>query len=153
MIKIRKSKTADTRTCDFKNVSKETLFESSVQHVEDVIKGMEFFIEKMEYAMGTHDNDKFDDIDGFYRDFVNGFETTEWWDNHRKITRHHLLVPDGIPEDVDLIDVMEMIVDCVMAGMGRAGYVYDLEIEPDVLMKAFNNTIKKLKEEVVVVEK
>jgi hypothetical protein len=150
MIKIKKSKTADTRTCDVSKVSKETLLESSAQHIRDVSQGMGFFIDMMEDAITTHDYDKFNDIDGFYRDFKNGFKTTDWWDNHRKINRHHLLVPDGVPEDVNLIDVMEMIVDCVMAGMGRTGYVYNLDIEPDVLMKAFNNTVEKLRKEVVV---
>jgi len=36
MIVIRKSETADTRTCDFANVTKETLLKSSVQHIGDV---------------------------------------------------------------------------------------------------------------------
>lgn len=36
MIRITMSQTADTRTCDFANVSKETLYASSVQHIGDV---------------------------------------------------------------------------------------------------------------------
>ena len=43
-----------------------------------------------------------------------------------------------------------MIVDCVMAGMGRSGSVYPLAIPPDVLMAAFQNTVELLKREVVV---
>lgn len=43
-----------------------------------------------------------------------------------------------------------MIVDCVMAGMARAGEVYPLDIDPDVLMRAFNNTADLLKENIVV---
>jgi len=45
-----------------------------------------------------HDLDKISDIDGFHRDFLTGFKQTEWWDAHRKINRHHLLQPDGVPK-------------------------------------------------------
>ncbi|MCI5163837.1 MAG: hypothetical protein D3917_17850 [Candidatus Electrothrix sp. AX5] len=86
------------------------------------------------------------DLDGFHRDF----KQTEWWDNHRKIARHHLLSEDGIPDDVNLVDVLDMITDCVMAGMGRAGSVYPLEIAPEMLMKSFQNTVELLKAEIVV---
>ena len=152
MIEIRKSKTADTRTCDFANVSKDTLRESSLQHIEDIRKGMAFFGVLLAQAALCHDADKLGGLDQFHRDFVGGFKTTEWWDNHRRITRHHLLAADGVPEDVNLIDVLEMVVDCVMAGMGRAGQVYPLDIKPEVLKKAFDNTAKLLEREVVVVE-
>ena len=43
MIKINKSKTADTRTCDFTKVSRETLLLSTLQHLRDVNQGFEFF--------------------------------------------------------------------------------------------------------------
>ena len=74
---------------------------------------------------------------------------TEWWDNHRKVNRHHLLQEDGVPEDVNLIDVMEFIVDCVMAGMARSGSVYPLELDTKVLEKAFTNTVELLKGQIV----
>jgi hypothetical protein len=61
-----------------------------------------------------------------------------------------LLEPDGVPEDVNLIDVLDMITDCVMAGMGRTGTVYPLNIPPEVLMKAFQNTVELLKSQIVV---
>lgn len=152
MIQIKKSPTADTRTCDFANTSKETLLASSRQHIVDVRNGLEFFIGKTIEAMNVHDHDKISDIDGFHRDFVTGFVKTEWWDKHRKINRHHLMQADGVPEDVNLIDVLDMIADCVMAGMARSGSVYPLNLDPDVLMRAFQNTIEMLKANVEVVE-
>ena len=152
MIKIQKSKTADTRTCDWSKVTKEQLRDSSLQHINDVAKGAIFFAEMMERAATVHDKDKLTGIDHFHADFITGFKDTGWWDNHRKITRHHLLQEDGVPRDVNLIDVLEMIVDCVMAGMGRAGSVYPLNIDPAVLMAAFNNTVDLLKGQVVVEE-
>jgi hypothetical protein len=112
---------------------------------------LEFFGMKLLDAMIDHDFDKISDIDGFHRDFLTGFAQTEWWDKHRKLNRHHLLQADGVPEDVNLIDVLDMIADCVMAGMARTGSVYPLNIPPEVLMKAFQNTVELLKAQVEVI--
>jgi len=151
MILIHKSPTADTRTCDFANTSKETLLASSYQHIADVREAIFFMQDKLLEAAEVHDHDKIGDIDGFHRDFVTGFKQTEWWDKHRKVNRHHLLQADGVPADVNLIDVLDMICDCVMAGMARSGSVYPLEIDDNVLRKAFDNTVELLKVNVEVV--
>lgn len=152
MIAIRKSPTADTRTCDFTKVSKETLLASSVQHIRDVGMGLGFFSDLLLGAAARHDYDKLTDIDGFHADFVTGFKEHGWWDQHRKLNRHHLLQADGVPEDVNLIDVLDMISDCVMAGMARSGSVYHLEITEEVLRRAFYNTVDLLQSQVVVKE-
>lgn len=151
MIFIRQSKTADTRSCDFANVSKQTLLESSSQHIGDVQQALAFFGHELALTAMRHDRDKITDIDGFHRDFVTGFKQTEWWDKHRQLNRHHLLNADGVRDDVNLIDVLDMIADCVMAGMARTGSVYPLNIDPAVLMKAFENTVEQLKAQVDVV--
>lgn len=152
MIPITKSATADTRTCDFANTTKETLLASSRTHIGDVVKAMSYFSGKIFEAAGEHDYDKLTAIDGFHEDFVTGFKQTGWWDNHRKIHRHHLAQEDGVPEDVNLLDVLEYIADCVMAGMARSGSVYDLAMPPELLKRAFKNTVELLKAQVVVVE-
>ena len=149
-ITIHKSPTADTRTCDFANTSKETLLASSVQHIQDVGAAMGFFGILLCEQAEQHDFDKLSDIDGFHRDFLTGFQQTEWWDNHRKVNRHHLMQADGVPQDVNLIDVLDMIADCVMAGMARSGSVYPLELPNDVLVRAFQNTVELLKAQIVV---
>lgn len=152
MITIEKSATADTRTCDYTQVTKETLLKSSVQHIEDVQEALRFFMGKLLDAATNHDPDKISDIDGFHRDFVTGFKQTTWWDEHRRLNRHHLQQEDGIPADVNLIDVLDFIADCVMAGMGRSGSVYPLQLPPELLERAFQNTVMMLKNEVVVKE-
>lgn len=152
MITIEKSSTADTRTCDFTKVTKQQLLESSVQHINDVRQALNYFKQKLEEASDNHDPDKIDDISGFHRDFVTGFKQTTWWDAHRKLNRHHLTQDDGIPEDVNLIDVLDFIADCVMAGMGRSGSVYPLKLKSELLERAFQNTVGMLKSQVVVVE-
>ena len=150
MIVISKSQTADTRTCDFANVSKYTLSKSSVRHIADVVKALEFFKEQLEKASCVHDYDKLTEIDKFHADFITGFKQTGWWDNHRKIHRHHIDKPDGVPSDVNLLDVLEHIADCVMAGMARSGSVYELKLDDALLQNAFKNTVELLKQNVQV---
>ncbi|MES2367086.1 MAG: hypothetical protein V4563_14515 [Pseudomonadota bacterium] len=152
MITIQKSKTADTRTCDFANTTKETLLDSSRQHIGDIVKAIAFFQSYLTEAAGRHDYDKLTAIDWFHADFITGFKETGWYDNHRKIHRHHLDKPDGVPEDVNLLDVLEHISDCVMAGMGRSGSVYELKLPDELLQKAFRNTVELLKAQVIVKE-
>lgn len=150
MIKIKKSLTADTRSCDWSKVTKEQLLESSKQHIDDVKKGMDLFKNMIDDATKNHDFDKISNIDGFYSDFITGFKSTIWFEEHQKINRHHLLNEKGIPENINLIDVLEMITDCVMAGMGRTGHVYPLEIPPVLLKQAFDNTVELIKSKVIV---
>lgn len=150
MIEIQKSETADTRTCDFANTSKDVLLASSQQHIRDVVKALAFFSGRIIEAAGAHDYDKLTGIDWFHSDFITGFKETGWWDNHRKIHRHHLAQEDGIPENVNLLDVLEYIADCVMAGMARSSSPYDPKLDNAVIQRAFQNTVELLKSQVVV---
>jgi hypothetical protein len=150
MITIKPSQTADTRTCDFANTTKEVLLDSSLQHIGDVVKAMAFFSSRITQASGEHDYDKLTKIDWFHSDFVTGFKETGWWDNHRKIHRHHIDHADGVPKDVNLLDVLEHIADCVMAGMARSGSVYELKLSDELLQRAFKNTVELLKSQVLI---
>jgi hypothetical protein len=152
VILIGKSQTADTRSCDFANVSRETLLASSKQHIADVQLALRFFGQMLERQAVVHDFDKVSDIDGFHADFVTGFKQTGWWERHRGLNRHHLGQIDGVPLDVTLIDVLDFIADCVMAGMARTGSVYPLNLPADLLERAFQNTVELLKREVFVQE-
>ena len=150
MITIKKSATADTRTCDFSQVTKEQLYASSKQHIGEVTLGIEFFKCLLDEAKFYHDFDKLTGIDSFHEDFLTGFERRKWRDNHLKISRHHLGQDDGVPSNVNLIDVLEMIVDCVMAGMGRRGSLYPFNLNPNILTRAFDNTVDLLKSQIIV---
>ncbi len=152
MIRIRTSPTADTRTCDVTTVSKPQLLRSSALHINDVCQALQFFRDQIAYAAHVHDYDKIADIDSFYADFQTKFAQTAWWDRHLKLNRHHLNAPDGVRDDVNLIDVLDFIADCVMAGMARSGSVYPLELPPGVLERAFQNTVAMLKAQVVVLD-
>lgn len=155
MIEIRKSQTADTRSCNFADVSKETLLTSSHQHINDVRIALSFFGEQIAHLARIHDHDKISDIDSFHHDFIRGFKEpyTTWWARHRQIhNRHHLNMADGVRDNVNLLDVLDHIADCVMAGMARTGEVFPLKLSPELLEKAFQNTVKLLKENVKVIE-
>ncbi len=149
-IVIHPSPTADTRTCDYTKVTQQQLLDSSVQHIADVRRGLAFFQSEIAEAATRHDEDKITDIAGFHSDFKTGFAETGWWERHRKLNRHHLTQDDGVPSDVNLIDVLDFIADCVMAGMARSGGIRPLDLSPDVLMRAFRNTASLLADVVVV---
>ena len=150
MIIINKSETANSRTCDYKSVSKETLRNSTLSHIKDVEKTMQFFTNLMSTQASVHDSHKLYTIDWFYETFKSGFENKDWYNDHKKNTRHHLKDNQYLKEDVNLVDVFEYICDCVCAGLARSGTVYDLNIDEKILIKAFNNTVEILKKNITI---
>ena len=52
-IYIKKSQNADTRTCDWSKVTKETLLSDSKQHISDVKQGMRKLSVQQENEHGT----------------------------------------------------------------------------------------------------
>lgn len=151
-IYIRKSPTADTRTCDFTKVSEEQLEYSSFQHIADVQAAINLFKDLLTNAAINHDRTKITDIQQFHADFITGFKQQIWYEMHKSTERHHISVPEGRRDDINLIDVLEHIADCVMAGKARSGLVSPLELPDDVLQKAFANTWKMLADAVEVKE-
>lgn len=153
MIDVRKSNNADTRTADA-DVTKEMLLNDTKSHINDVINGCNFISEKILEQAQNHDHTKIEYIDEFYNDFITRkedgeFKKLDWWNRHLT-ERHHL--NDSVPNDVNLIDVIEMVVDCCMAGMARSGYIYDIEIDEQVLKDAVKNTQKMIIEQINLVE-
>ena len=151
MIKIKKSYNADSRTA-VGDVSKEELLKSSVQHIGDVQKALAFFVGKLVEAGAIHDHTKLSGIDDFYHSFSrkltgDAFKAEKWFQSHLK-ERHHL--NDRCPEDVTLIDVLELISDITMAGMARSGKIYDDTLDPEILVRAYKNTIALLVQQIEV---
>jgi hypothetical protein len=150
LIKIKKSPTADSRTCNTDEVSKKQLLASTELHLSDIKAGFAFFIEKMKWQADYHDQSKLTHIDDFYRNFKTKFKERDWWDYHQKVERHHFHDPKYVPEDVNLIDVLDQIIDGVMAGMARSGSYRFEPFSNDLLQRAYENTIKLLLENVTV---
>ena len=96
--------------------------------------------------MAEHDHTKLEYLDEFYNDFVEqlqsenklNFKEMPWFKNRHMTERHHL--NDSVPEDVNLLDVLEMVIDCTVAGLARSGSVYPITIPGDVIEKAIENT-------------
>ena len=141
MIEIKKSINTDTRTAK-DNIVKKELKNDTILHIKDVKNGCKFIADQLIKSGENHDYTKLALIDKFYEDFStrakgDEFKKLGWWKQHMK-ERHHL--NDSVPEDVNLIDVIEMIVDCCMAGMARSGTVYDVKIDSGILQRAVENT-------------
>lgn len=153
MIKIKKSQNADTRTCDWSKVDKNELLNNSINHIEDVRQGMAFFANMACVAGIDHDKTKITNINEFHNDFKNGFKEghTSWWEMHQKEERHHLKNEAFIQEDVNLIDILEQITDGVMAGLARSGEYRQEPLSPELLKRAYDNTVKLLLANVKVI--
>lgn len=144
-ITIHKNPNGDTRTAP-KDITFEQFQEANDSHIEDV-KTVMCYMSIMIAEKGIkHDWSKKSQEEMFYRDFLStmndgaDFVSGQWYQMHVNTERHHLL--SRCPEDVNLLDVIEMIVDCVCAGKTRSGEVRDLEISTDILEKALKNTVK-----------
>ncbi len=143
MIKIKPSPNADTRTCDFTKVTKEELLESSKMHKTDVLNVMLWLGKELETLGIDHDFDKLSGIDLFHKEFVEGFKTFQWYSNHVKVNKHHL--DNHVPDDVNLLHVIEMLVDISAANLARRGtkkLAAPVKISAKVLQKAVDNTLK-----------
>ena len=155
MLEIRQSKSADTRSADHE-VTKEELLRNSTQHIDDVKQAMRYFSEQLLRVAEKHDWTKIDGIDQFHQDFQQvqqhggNFKELPWHRRHVSEERHHLT--DRVPDDVNLFDVLERVADITMAGMARSGSVFSDSLPPDVLVKAYQNTIELLKREIVVID-
>ena len=155
MIEIKKNPNGDTRTAP-KGITFEEFQEANDMHIYDVASVMYELSKMLDSAGEYHDCTKKSQERMFYRDFVNtqengdDFTKSEWYSLHTKAERHHLL--SCCPEDVNLIDVLEMIVDCTCAGLARSGEVRDLEINAKILEKAVDNTTQLIKSMVKITE-
>lgn len=152
MIEIVKNPNGDTRTAP-KGITFEQFQEANDSHIDDVKSVMYELSRMVDRAGEYHDCTKKSQERMFYRDFVdtqeNGadFINGEWFPLHVKAERHHLLV--NCPDDVNLIDVIEMIADCTCAGLARSGEARELEIDSEILNRAVKNTAEMIRRMIV----
>lgn len=152
-IELHKNPNGDTRTAP-KGITFEQFQEANDNHKEDVKMTMAFLSTMLGVKGAEHDWTKKKYEKMFYRDFLEAmcggidFVSGEWYQLHINEERHHLLA--RCPEDVNLLDVIEMIVDCICAGKTRSGEVQELEISSEILNKAFQNTVKLVDDMTVV---
>ncbi len=150
MIEIKKSPDADSRTGGL-DVTIDRLKSSTESHISDVVAGMNFIADLLKERAISHDHTKIENMEQFHAALTSGhIKDSDWYKMHVTSERHHLL--SHVPNNVTLIDVMEHLVDCTMAGLARSGSVYDIVIPPEVLALAVSNTVELLKRNTHVVQ-
>lgn len=150
MINVKKSPAADSRTAETSPTIDE-LRDSTISHIGDVSNGMNFIASLITERSKQHDHTKLENMEEFHAALNSGkIKDTPWYDKHITEERHHL--KSHVPEDVTLIDVIEHLVDCTMAGLTRSGSIYDVDLSAELLVLACNNTVEMIKQNVNVVE-
>lgn len=148
MVTIYKNQNGDTRSAR-KDVTFKEFQESNDMHIQDVKKVMEELSLDILVRGINHDFTKKTEEALFYKNFTStmssdsDFTKDKWYQMHIQKERHHLL--SNCPKDVNLLDVLEMIVDCVCAGLSRSGEVRDVEIDDEILNRALINTTNLIK--------
>lgn len=137
--------------------SEDILFMDTLYHIDDVEKTMDMLASHLEDIGDYHDYTKLEYFDEFAKDCLERLTTPEfkkraWYNIHTTQERHHINA--SIPENVDLFDILEMIVDCVIAGKTRSGSVNKefLIITDDVLKDAYWNTVDKIEKHIIVMD-
>jgi len=149
MILIERSPTANKVGQD---ITMGTLLVSTEMHRDDVRAALSLLSYTLDKRGETHDLDKLNKLPEFHVAFKDGFKDGKWFDTHMKNSRHHLSYCTGVPEDVNLLDVLEYIADCVMAGRARGTELRPVIIDAEVLARAFGNTVDMLNSQVLVQE-
>ena len=149
-IKIKKCPTVE---------SKEDYLVVQAMHVSDVQKGCAFIANKIIEAGINHDYSKIPLLDDYIKNNIaaksgDEIKASEWYQTHIIKERHHLNAK--CPDDVNLIDVVEMLVDCVTAAIARKGYMPEPEafnIDGKILQQAYKNTVELLGKEIILENK
>lgn len=150
MIRLIKDSNADSRSTDVSQLQRDDLKIATERHQDAVRQAMKFMASLAIKAGDNHDWLKTREFENFYQSLISGkIKDSEWYKDHIEKERHHL--KSNVPDDVNLIDVIEHIVDCTMAGLGRTGEVYDDDLPAYVLEKACKNTVELLKQNTQVV--
>ena len=159
IVKMERNCLGDTRTATHMP-TREEFREANWSHKDDVLNLAVAFATELRSRVGNHDWTKvqapYDEM--FYdlmkstiedgADFMDG----EWARLHYDVLeRHHL--SRHCPNDVTLFDVLEMLFDCVSAGMTRSGSVYPIDISDETLQKAVSNTVDYLVKHVEVADR
>ena len=159
IVKMERNCLGDTRTATHMP-TREEFREANWSHKDDVLNLAVAFATELRSRVGNHDWTKvqapYDEM--FYglmkstiedgADFMDG----EWARLHYDVLeRHHL--SRHCPSDVTLFDVLEMLFDCVSAGVTRSGSVYPIDISDEILQKAVSNTVDYLVKHIEVADR
>ena len=164
MIKIKYNPNADSRTMKVLP-SKEEMKSINLEHIGDVSICLSYIINDILSRCNSHDKDKIEDIDGYYRDqkevWENKVDFTElpWYKKH-KLERHHRIDNDFLWAGMTVGDVVENMVDKVTATAARQGHLNSQDvirivdsINPNIFKLAMFNSLMELKDNIEIVGK
>lgn len=149
IVEIDKSPNADSRTADKGKVSFEDFSKATDMHREDVKNVIYELARRLREIGDKHDWTKKEQEDEYYDSYVtskkNGtdFHKSDWYKNHVKEERHHIKY--HVAQDINLLDILEVVCDHCCDELVEKGRVGKMDIDEDVLMKAFNNTVELVK--------
>jgi len=160
-IKIARTLKCDTRSGNIANVSDKDVLIDTLKHKYAVKVVYDGLFKMGSRQISIHDFTKIELLEMFADALRSGaindeFREIYWFKEiHAKKERHHL--NDFCPDDVNLIDVIEMIIDCVVAYLARRtpenNEFRDITISNDILQKAIKNTSKLLLDNIEVTDK
>ena len=130
---------------DIKDATRDEILKASAIHIQDVQRGCAFIANKIIEAGINHDHTKISLNDEFF-DENNHYIGVQ---AHLIAERHHH-IKDKCLDDVTLVDILEFIVDVVMAATARNGRGSNEIISDEILQKAYKNTFEMLKKEVEI---
>ncbi len=145
-IQIEPTTGADTRSAS-EIPAKDVLLRESHLHRSHVRRVMAALAAEMIERAERHDHTKVGAIDLFHENFAQAmrkeieFKDHPWWALHLT-EKHH--INDRMHDDADLLDLIEMIVDCTCAGMARTGRVFPIEVHGETLQRLLRNTSAKM---------
>lgn len=87
--------------------------------------------------------------DTIEREYETDYNNREWYKIHTKYERHH--IPSNPPVDINLIDIIEMIVDCIVTPIqNNTSINYDyLKLDETLLKEAYWNTITLIEDNII----
>ena len=154
MIEIKRNPNGDSRTGN-KNVSLDEFHKANVMHIADVYNIVDFLINILRNKARWHDYSKLEHEKLFYKNYLEAvnkeipFEESEFYKLHLEVERHH---PNkNLKDDVNLLDIIEMICDCIAAQAARNGSKpNDIPLDEGILELAYKNTIKYINDNITI---
>lgn len=127
----------------------ELLTKATQLHIQDVGNGIDFIIARLQEAKRGHDHTKLENMGLFLEAFNSGFTDKRYYEMHKASEKHHL--GENFTE-LTLIDLLEHMVDGIVAGKARAGGVYPFNIPPALLASMVTNTAKLIETNITVID-
>lgn len=122
-------------------------------HKANIKRTFKLILNELKYRAKVHDHSKVESLPLQYEvtkryigrsEQYHSIKDNEAFAYHVKNERHHL--QSFVPDDVNLFDVIELIVDCITCSVERQKDFRAIDITDKTLMLAFNNTCKQLLE-------